>query len=90
MLEELTPDKQAILLTNNNTDTAWFHAAAQKAAAICFTRGRINFYKADVPKTSPTNGQVFFYFGKNEEQFILKFKEIGLILKTYDYISQKI
>jgi phage N-6-adenine-methyltransferase len=33
----------AILLTNSSTDTAWFHEAAEAAAAICFTRGRVKF-----------------------------------------------
>lgn len=71
---------QAILLTNNNTDTAWWHMAMKRAAAICFTAGRINFYKADGSITSPTNGQNFFYFGGNPEKFASVFKDFGLIM----------
>jgi hypothetical protein len=34
---------QAIMLTNNCTDTGWFHSPAGPAALLCFTRGRVNF-----------------------------------------------
>lgn len=82
LLEELDDSKQAILLTNNNTDTKWFHMAAKKAAAVCFTSGRINFYKADLTTTSPTNGQTFFYFGNNKDGFKQVFSEVGLIMEV--------
>src|SRR5690606_11656845 len=36
--------EQAIMLTHNFSDTAWFHNAAEIADSICFTRGRIDFY----------------------------------------------
>jgi len=36
-----------IMLTNNSTDTAWFHNAADVADGICFTRGRIKLVGAD-------------------------------------------
>lgn len=82
LLTELAPGKQAILLTNNNTDTNWFHDAAKRAIAICFTKGRINFYKANGDITNPTNGQTFFYFGSNKEKFVSIFGEFGLIMKV--------
>ena len=77
-----SPYEQAILLTNNNTDTRWFHAAAIAAAAICFTSGRINFYTEDKEKTLPTNGQTFFYFGKNADHFCSVFSEVGLLMRV--------
>jgi phage N-6-adenine-methyltransferase len=55
--------QQAILLTHNYTDTAWFHEAATHAALLCFTRGRIRFTDIDGSPCSPTQGQCFFYFG---------------------------
>jgi len=70
--------KQAILLTNNNTDTNFFHDAARKAAEVCFTKGRINFIKPDGSRSSPTNGQVFYYFGDNREAFIRVFSKFGI------------
>src|SRR5262249_21331325 len=45
----------AIMLTHNNTDTEWFHNAASVARAVCFTKGRIRFYKADGEIAAPTN-----------------------------------
>jgi hypothetical protein len=70
---------QAILLTNNNTDTKWWHRAARLASAVCFTEGRINFYKADGSVTQPTNGQTFFYFGADPASFDKAFSDFGLI-----------
>jgi ParB family chromosome partitioning protein len=80
LLAELKPGQQAILLTNNNTDTGFFHDAAGVATALCFTRGRINFLKQDGSVSSPTNGQVFYYFGDYPEVFKKHFDEFGIIL----------
>jgi len=82
LLNELTDGKQAILLTNNNTDTNFFHKAVKVASAVCFTKGRINFYKDDGTRTSPTNGQVFFYFGNNTRRFIDYFSEFGTLMRV--------
>lgn len=71
---------QAIVLTNNNTDTSWFHQGAQAATAICFTAGRINFLKRDGSRSSPTNGQAFLYFGKNLSSFKNEFSRHGLVM----------
>jgi len=80
---QLNRIQQAILLTNNNTDTMWFHKAAKVSGIMCFTKGRINFLKPDNSRSSPTNGQIFFYFGPNKNEFKTEFKQYGLIL-TYD------
>ena len=73
---------QAILLTNNNTDTAWWHTAATRASAICFTRGRINFLKIDGRLSQPTNGQTFFYFGDAHIKFKTEFSQHGWVVLT--------
>jgi ParB family chromosome partitioning protein len=70
---------EAILLTNNATDTAWFHKAEAPARSICFTRGRINFETLDGDKGSPLQGQAFFYYGENPERFDAYFREFGFI-----------
>jgi phage N-6-adenine-methyltransferase len=72
---------RAILLTNNNTDTKWWHEAASVATAICFTLGRINFYKGDGTVSQPTNGQTFFYFGDGVDEFQRLFAARGLVLR---------
>jgi phage N-6-adenine-methyltransferase len=70
---------QAILLANSYTDTSWFHKAAKNAAAICFTRGRIHSVALDGRTGSPTEGQAFFYFGKDPQRFADEFSALGLI-----------
>lgn len=70
----------AILLVNNCTDTGWWHRAARLALAICFTAGRISFYKAGGTQKQPTNGQNFFYFGSERQEFNRHFSTFGRIL----------
>lgn len=71
---------QAVLLTNNNTDTGWWHEAALKASGVCFTLGRINFHKRDGSLSSPTNGQTLFYFGDDQGGFVEHFSSVGMIM----------
>lgn len=71
--------KAAILLTHNYTDTSWFHKAANVAAMICLTRGRIRFIALDGGIAAPTQGQAFFYFGNDSTAFLHKFKDVGFI-----------
>jgi ParB family chromosome partitioning protein len=69
-----------IMLTHNYTDTTWFHEGARVASAICFTRGRVKFYKPDGTIAAPTQGQAFFYFGSHVESFVNTFKPIGFVV----------
>lgn len=62
------------------TDTSWFHRAAEKSSAICFTRGQINFNKPDSNTSSPTNDQAFFYFVPRVNQFTDVFGQHGLMM----------
>lgn len=73
---------QAILLTNNCTDTGWFHGAVSAAALLCFTRGRINFYGPDGVGEAPLQGQCFFYFGDRLEAFSATFRAFGFICEV--------
>lgn len=79
LIAELPNIESAILLTNNNTDTKWFHKCARAATLICFTAGRIHFYTPDIAETQPTNGQSFFYFGNEPSKFIEVFRSVGFI-----------
>jgi phage N-6-adenine-methyltransferase len=76
---------EAILLTNNATDTEWFHTAAGACTGVCFTRGRISFLQARdgelLEKCSPTHGQAFFYFGPNLRGFKAVFSAFGMTLR---------
>ena len=70
--------EQAILLTNNATDTAWWQTAADMASAVCFTRGRIAFNDATgKPVNKPLQGQSFLYFGGRTKSFVRVFREFG-------------
>jgi ParB family chromosome partitioning protein len=71
----------AIALTHNYTDTAWFHTLAQACDAVCFTRGRIGFLSPDGKKAAPTQGQAFFYFGKEVDRFRSVFSDYGLVVR---------
>ena len=72
--------EQAVLLTNNNTDTRWWHQAAELSAAICFTLGRVPFYNPAGEEAAPTNGHNFFYFGSTPERFVELFSStIGIV-----------
>jgi len=72
----------AIALTHNYTDTGWFHRMANACSAICFTRGRIGFLSPEGKKASPTQGQAFFYFGKDVACFSREFARIGFIVEV--------
>jgi len=74
--------KQAILLTNNSTDTKWWQYASRNSSAACFTEGRISFYR-DKEYNSPTNGQVFLYYGTNVDKFCQEFDETGWLSVPY-------
>jgi phage N-6-adenine-methyltransferase len=70
---------EAVLLTHARTDAGWFHEAADAAAAICFTCGRISFRTRNGTGNSPTDGSVFFYFGLNLGRFAVVFGSFGLV-----------
>ncbi len=74
---------QAIMLTHNNADTLWFHKAAARAAAVCFTRGRVRFYDEKGTANSPTHGHCFMYFGKSPKKFAKEFRQYGWIGKEF-------
>ena len=70
---------QAVMLTHNYTDTSWFHRAEAFATLICFTRGRIKFVDEDGDECAPTQGQAFFYYGRDREAFESTFSQFGFI-----------
>lgn len=73
--------EQAIMVTNNCTDTEWFHRAVAQVARMCFSRGRIRFANPERPTgESPLQGQTFFYYGNNAEAFRQHFGMHGFIV----------
>lgn len=72
--------EQAVILTNNATDTRWFMALRQHCAGICFTDHRISFDSPDGKRISGnTRGQTFFYFGPSDKaaSFAVRFAGFG-------------
>lgn len=77
--------KAGILLTNNCTDTDWWHTAIGQAGIVCLTRGRINFQAPGGKKGLATRqGQTFFYFGSQPDKFRAEFSAIGVVLECAD------
>lgn len=74
--------KSAIVLTHNYTDTAWFQGLAQRASAICFTRGRVRFVSPSGELAAPTQGQAFFYFGSDVDIFADVFGDVGMVVEV--------
>lgn len=70
--------REAVVLTHNSTDTAWFGALASAATAFCFTSGRIRFVSPTRPRAAPAMGQTFTYLGPRPERFAGVFAEIGI------------
>ncbi len=73
--------KSAIIITNNSTDTAWFHALLTAAGAVCLTRGRVKFYGPDGEGTGARQGQAIFYLGLRPSDFSEAFAAFGSIVK---------
>lgn len=84
MVAELTAGRvtQAIMLTHNYTDTAWFQKLAKAATAICFTRGRVKFVSPAGDLAAPTQGQAFFYFGSDTAKFVHAFRNTGFVVEV--------
>jgi ParB family chromosome partitioning protein len=70
---------QAIILTNNSSDTSWFHMLLEKFPA-CFTYGRIKFWRPNLTEFGTRQGQTIFYLGDNVNAFAEKFSEIGRVV----------
>jgi phage N-6-adenine-methyltransferase len=72
---------QAIMVTNNCTDTGWFHSAVRGVTRMCFTLGRIRFANPQRPSgESPLQGQTFFYFGADADRFAIIFGAFGFVV----------
>lgn len=69
--------KSAIWLSNNATDTAWFHRLAAVSAAVFFPAGRLDFWYLNAAGEreygSPLQGQVLIYLGDNPAGFVAAF-----------------
>lgn len=73
---------EAVIVTNNGTDTQWFHRLTTAASAICLHKGRIGFLNENGERIDNNNkGQVFTYIGDNPDKFAEVFGKFGVIAK---------
>lgn len=73
--------QEAIVLTNNATETNWGGRLLANADAVCFNKGRIRFLQPDGSlKDAPLQGQMICYYGNNVERFIEVFNQFGVCL----------
>lgn len=70
---------EAIILTNNSSDTGWFHDLLSRYPA-CFTRGRVQFWRPDSDAFGARQGQTLFYLGEDFESFRFTFSQFGQVV----------
>lgn len=78
---------QAVLLTHNLCDSAWFHKVSRASCRFCITRGRIRHYGTDGELGTPTHGHAFFYFCSEHvesraDKFEEEFSRFGFVAKV--------
>ena len=71
-----------VVLTNNSSDTAWFHKLAKACSLMCFTKGRVGFLNIQGEKMATRQGQSFFYKGENMNLFKEEFEKYGIIVEV--------
>lgn len=71
---------EAVVLTNNATETGWFHTLGTVASAFCFPRRRVRFWHPEKENAAPLQGQAVFYLGENVEAFLREFAAFGLVV----------
>jgi phage N-6-adenine-methyltransferase len=69
--------EEAVILTNNATETAWFRKVVNVAPCMVFVTGRIDFINPEGGIMKPLLGQVVIYLGKDPVKFMNVFSKFG-------------
>lgn len=70
---------EAVIITNNSSDTAWFHELLSRYPA-CFTKGRVKFWRPNHDDFGTRQGQTLFYMGNNVAGFVAEFNQHGQVV----------
>lgn len=62
-LQRLSVHGDGLALVYARTDTRWFHAACERATAVCFVAGRLRFYRPDGPGDIAPAASVLLAYG---------------------------
>jgi len=75
---------EAIVLTNNSTETKWFSVLAGSASAMVFPKGRGALKNATgLDNNKPVQGQAITYFGENPDKFLMEFSKYGFGVRLW-------
>ena len=74
--------RQAIVLVNNATETAWFAMLAEHSSAVCFPEGRVKFVDQNGNPGAPLQGQAILYMGDRCDRFKEAFRKFGWIAEV--------
>ena len=79
---EVERGSEAVILTNNATETGWFQRMGDVCSAICFPKTRIRFIDTQGnPSGAPLQGQAIIYCGPNADVFHESFSGFGLVVR---------
>lgn len=70
---------QAIIITNNSSETDWFQTLLERYPA-CFRRRRVRFWRPNVKTFDTRQGQALFYLGDNVDKFCTEFSKVGVVV----------
>lgn len=73
--------RNAFVITNNVTETAWAHNLLSRMSALCMVKGRVHFILPGGKEATQTRqGQILWYLGQGTYNFEAACRDIGVVL----------